>query len=112
MIIKMALGLVALTAMTGTAIAHPSDTARPAMQRASMLVGLEDVAQRNPADGGVLIELANAYTLAGRSGDAAVAYRRALTLDNVMLETRSGDAIWSHQVARHMLGTAPQLAAR
>ena len=104
MIRTLALGVVAMTCFSGIALAAP--------QPANALRSVETVAQLSPRDGGAQIELANAYIRAGRSGDAAVAYRRALSLDNVMLETRTGDAIWSHQVARHMLGDAPQLAAR
>lgn len=104
MIRTLALGLVAVASFSSVAVAAP--------QSADAVHATEASAQVDPRDGGAQIELANAYVRAGRTGDAATAYRRALTLDNVMLETRTGDAIWSHQVARHMLAGAPVLAAR
>ena len=57
----------------------------------------------NSADGGALTELAGAYWRAGRLTDAVAAYRRVLALDNVMLETRAGDDVWSHENARQAL---------
>ena len=65
-----------------------------------------------PTDGGAFIELAQNYARAGRIGEAAGAYRRALALDNMMLVTKAGDSIWSHQVARSALARIPQLSAR
>nr|WP_231708290.1 tetratricopeptide repeat protein [Sphingomonas populi] len=73
---------------------------------------LEAVASVNPNDGGTAIELAQAYLRADRPGEAMNHYRRALALDNVMLETRFGDAIWSHTVARQALKTVTALSAR
>ena len=64
------------------------------------------------ADGGDYVELAQAYLRAGRTGDAAVAYRAALARDNVMMVTRHGDSIWSHEIARGALAMMPQLASR
>ena len=104
MIRTLALGVVAVAGFSTVAVAAPRSTDAVATREA--------VAQVDARDGGAQIELANAYVRAGRSGDAAVVYRRALALDNVMLETRTGDAIWSHQVARHMLASAPALASR
>lgn len=69
----------------------------------NFIYSLETAAKVSPSDGGASAELASAYYRAGRTSDAAAAYRRVLQLDNVMLETRSGDAIWSHKVARTML---------
>ena len=63
------------------------------------------------ADSGDYIELAQAYLRAGRTGDAAIAYRAALARDNVMMVTRNGDSIWSHEVARLALARVPQLAS-
>ncbi len=65
-----------------------------------------------PKDGGAYIELAQAYLRADRPVDAAAAYRRALTLDNEMMETKTGDAIWSRNVARAALVRFPQMSAR
>lgn len=64
---------------------------------------LETAAKFSPYDGGAYAELASAYLRAGRTNDAVSAYRRVLKLDNVMLETRSGQSVWSHQVARRVL---------
>lgn len=69
---------------------------------------LESMTKVAPSDGGAYAELASAYWRAGRTADAVVAYRRVLALDNVMLETRSGDAFWSHAVARQMLDRSVQ----
>ena len=104
MIRTLAMGLVAVAGFSSLAVAAPRST--------DAVRSVEASAQVDPRDGGAQIELANAYVRAGRSGDAAAVYRRALTLDNVMLETRTGDAIWSHQVARHMLARTPVLASR
>jgi hypothetical protein len=104
MIRTLALGVVAVASLSSVAVAAPRST--------DPVRSVEASAQVDPRDGGAQIELANAYVRAGRSGEAATAYRRALTLDNVMLETRTGDSVWSHQVARHMLASGPVLAAR
>jgi predicted TPR repeat methyltransferase len=66
-------------------------------------ISLEQVVRVSPRDGGAYAELAGAYVRAGRVADAMSAYRQVLALDNVMLETRSGDAVWSHEVARQAL---------
>lgn len=66
----------------------------------------ETRAQLSPRDGGAQIELAQAYRNANRPADAVVAYRRALTLDNEMMETRNGDSIWSHKVAKLALANS------
>lgn len=104
MVRTFALGLVAVATLSGAASAAP--------QTADAVRASEAVAQLSPRDGGAQIELANALVRVGRADEAAKYYRRAMALDNVMLETRNGDAIWSHQVATHMLGNAPQLASR
>ncbi len=65
-----------------------------------------------PRDGGAYIELAQAYVRANRPADAAAAYRRALVLDNEMMETKTGDAIWSRNVARAALVRFPQMSSR
>jgi Flp pilus assembly protein TadD len=85
--------------LSAPVVAHPVDN--------SVTADYEAVAQRSPTDGGAYAELATAYLRDGRVNDAMTAYRRVLKLDNVMLETRTGDAIWSHQVARHALANAP-----
>jgi DNA-binding SARP family transcriptional activator len=66
---------------------------------------LASLVRVSPRDGGAYAELANAYVRAGRMSDAIAAYRKVLALDNVMLETPRGDAIWSHQLARKALAT-------
>lgn len=65
-----------------------------------------------PRDGGAYIELAQAYVRADRPADAAAAYRHALSLDNSMMETRTGDSVWSHNIARAALVRFPQMTAR
>ena len=65
-----------------------------------------------PRDGGAYIELAQAYLRADRTADAAAAYRHAQVLDNEMMETKTGDAIWSRNVARAALVRFPQMSAR
>jgi Flp pilus assembly protein TadD len=65
-----------------------------------------------PKDGGAYIELAQAYVRADRPADAAAAYRHALILDNEMMETKTGDSIWSRNVARAALVRFPQMSAR
>ncbi|WP_294040717.1 hypothetical protein [Sphingomonas sp.] len=72
----------------------------------------ESRAQATLRDSGDYIELAQAYLRAGRTGDAALAYRAALTRNNEMMLTRNGDSIWSHTVARDALALMPQYAAR
>ncbi len=66
----------------------------------------------SPDEGGAYIELAQAYMRADRPVDAAAAYRRALTLDNEMMQTRLGDDVWSHKVAADALARLPQLSVR
>ena len=76
------------------------------------ITSFETVARLSPSDGGAQIELAGAYARAGRVAEAKNALRRALTLDNMMLETSSGDAIWSHEVARRALSRDVVSSAR
>lgn len=102
----MALTLLAAS-LSAPAIAGITETRQSAAIRS-----LESVARLAPGDGGAMIELASAYRLAGRGADADNAYRQALALDNVMLETKTGDAIWSHQVARRALAQTVALSAR
>ncbi len=112
----IALGLLVLAPLSAPAVASPLDSqsaaSRAVDENAKALKALETVVRFSPGDGGACIELANAYLRAGRVADAASAYHRALALDNVMLETRTGDAIWSHQVARQALAGEMQLTAR
>ena len=98
------------------AVAVPTDSqgqqARIAVQQAEEVRTLESVTRQTPYDGGAFVELAAAYVRAGRPADATLAYRHALALNNVMLETRTGDAIWSHEVARRALANDQLLTAR
>lgn len=96
--------ILVLAAFCGVAVA----TSAVAGPVDNSVTPFETAARFSPTDGGTQAELASAYFQAGRTADAATAYRRVLQLDNVMLETRTGDAIWSHQVARHMLQKTAQ----
>lgn len=80
--------------------------------RAAAVQSLETEVRFSPDDSGAVIELAAAYQRAGRSADANTALRRVLTLDNRMLETPTGDAVWSHDVARRALTRDSALASR
>ena len=100
----IALALLVAAPLSAPAVAAPVP--------AGSVATLEAVTRVNPADGGAAIELAQAYLRADRPGEAATTYRRALALDNVMLETPSGDSVWSHQVARKALSTATVLSSR
>jgi Flp pilus assembly protein TadD len=92
--------LVALSLLAGAAMLVP---AAASAQTSPAVASFEQRASLAPRDGGAQIELAQAYLRDGRASDADQAYRRALALDNAMMETRSGDAIFSHQVARKAL---------
>ncbi len=72
----------------------------------------EALTRVSPNDGGAYIELAQAYARADRPVDAAAAYRRALVLDNEMMQTKSGDEVWSRNVARTALANYPQMTSR
>ena len=89
---------IALCILAAAAVAAPA-TAFAQSATQPTLASYETRAQIAPRDGGVQIELAQAYLRANRTADAAVAYRRALALDNEMMETRTGDSVWSHQIA-------------
>lgn len=89
-----------------------SGSAAVARDGNASLIGLQNAVAMAPSDAGATIELANAYWRAGRHAEAREAYRRALTLNNEMLETRGGDAVWSRQVARTMLGLEVMQASR
>lgn len=103
---KIALGLLFATVIAAPAIAAP------ARDPAAALRSMEQVSRLAPDDGGVAIELAAAYQRAGRTADANTAFRRVLTLDNAMLETPTGDAVWSHQIAKQALARTVVLSAR
>jgi cytochrome c-type biogenesis protein CcmH/NrfG len=85
--------------------------AKPVDNYADQIASLTQLVSVSPRDGGVYAELAGAYVRAGRLTDAMTAYRRVLALDNVMLETRTGDAVWSHEVARKALATTEALTS-
>ncbi|MES2096341.1 MAG: hypothetical protein V4459_06250 [Pseudomonadota bacterium] len=104
------LGLIAASALAGSAVAAPSG---PAMARnAVALRSLETFTRVAPDDGGAFIELAQAYMRDNRTSEAATAYRRALSLDNIMMVLPNGDSIWSHDVARRALARVVQFSAR
>jgi hypothetical protein len=107
--LKMALFALCVTA-TVPAIAAPDGQATA--KQASDIRISESRARITPADSGDYIELAQAYLRAGRTGDAVFAYRAALARDNLMMLTKNGDSIWSHEVARGALAILPQLASR
>lgn len=88
-----------------TLTAQPVDNSAQARQ----ISWYEAGARINSADGGALTELAGVYRRAGRLADAVAAYRRVLVLDNVMLETHAGDAVWSHENARQALARAVEM---
>jgi cytochrome c-type biogenesis protein CcmH/NrfG len=104
---------IAICLLAAAAVAAPA-TAFAQSAPATTLASYETRAQLAPRDGGTQIELAQAYLRAGRTADAAQAYRAALKLDNEMMETRTGDSIWSHQVATAALARtgAGAVAAR
>lgn len=103
----IALALLVAAPLPVAAAAAPVNTSAAVDIRA-----LETASRMSPADGGAAIELASAYMQVGRYADAAAAYRRALATDNEMMETPSGDTIWSHDVARKMLARDVLLTAR
>jgi hypothetical protein len=106
MTIKIALCLLVAAPLAVPAAASPDRDLGAAVR------SLETVAQLSPSDGGAQIELAAAYQRAGRTADANNAFRRVLVLDNAMLETPTGDSVWSHQVARRALGHDVALTSR
>jgi Flp pilus assembly protein TadD len=106
MTMKFAIAILVAAAAVAPAAAAPTQDPAAAVR------ALEAVAQVSPNDGGVAIELAAAYQRAGRIADANTTLRRALTLDNAMLETPTGDAVWSHQVAKRALARDVALTSR
>lgn len=102
---RIAFCLLVAAPLSAPAVAAPGD---PSQQVRS----LEAATRLTPRDGGNFIELAQAYNRANRPADAREAYRHALALDNMMLETPTGDAIWSHEVAKSALGNEVKLTAR
>jgi cytochrome c-type biogenesis protein CcmH/NrfG len=102
---------IALCILAAAAVAAPATAfAQTAPQPA--LASYETRAQLAPRDGGTQIELAQAYLREHRTADANRAYQRALKLDNEMMETPTGDAIWSHQVATAALAKTSTVATR
>ena len=116
MLKKIALGLLVAAPLSAPAAANPVAGQSAAMtaqaDNAVMLKGLETAARMSPSDGGAAIELANAYMRAGRTVDAMAHYRRALQLDDVMMQTRLGDDIWAHEIARKALAADVRMTAR
>ena len=99
--------ILVLAATLGTPVLAASTSSTAAAVKSA-----EAYARVSPDDGGTQIELAAAYQRAGRTADANTTFRRALTLENAMLETPTGDSVWSHQVARQALARDAALAAR
>jgi len=103
---SIALCILAAAAVAAPATAFAQTAAQPT------LASYETRAQIAPRDSGAQIELAQAYLRANRPADAAVAYRRALKADNEMMETRTGDSVWSHQIATAALAKTATVATR
>lgn len=101
-----------LAAVPAAAASNDGQTTALVTARDSDVRSAEALTRVAPKDGGAYIELAQAYLRADRTADAAAAYRRALTLDNEMMETKTGDAIWSRNVARAALVRFPQMSSR
>ena len=101
-----------LTAVPAAAASNDGQTTALVTARDSDVRSAEALTRVAPRDGGAYIELAQAYVRADRPADAAAAYRRALTLDNEMMETKTGDSIWSRNVARAALVRFPQMSSR
>jgi cytochrome c-type biogenesis protein CcmH/NrfG len=99
MVKSVVLAAIAVTILASPASATPVDNS---VDQVAALVKIVAVA---PRDGGAYTELANAYMRSGRTQEAMAAYRRVLALDNVMLETPTGNAIWSHEVAHRALAS-------
>lgn len=78
----------------------------------AMARAYEAAVAKDPADESAWINLAVAYRHIGRGADAVVAYRRVLALENVMLDTADGRALWSHDVARRALMPPVTITAR
>jgi len=101
-----------LAAVPAAAASNDGQTTALVTARDSDVRSAEALTRIAPKDGGAYIELAQAYLRADRPADAAAAYRRALTLDNEMMETKTGDSIWSRNVARAALVRFPQMSSR
>jgi Flp pilus assembly protein TadD len=101
-----------LAAVPAAAASNDGQTTALVTARDSDVRSAEALTRIAPKDGGAYIELAQAYLRADRTADAAAAYRRALTLDNEMMETKTGDSIWSRNVARAALVRFPQMSSR
>ena len=101
-----------LAAVPAAAASNDGQTTALVTARDADVRSAEALTRIAPKDGGAYIELAQAYLRADRTADAAAAYRRALTLDNEMMETKTGDSIWSRNVARAALVRFPQMSSR
>jgi DNA-binding SARP family transcriptional activator len=102
---------IAVFSIFAVTVAATSAYAGPVDNSSSQAISLAEYVRVSPHDGGAYAELAAAYVRAGRMSDAIAAYRHVLALDNVMLETPRGDAIWSHEVARKALANTTTLTS-
>jgi cytochrome c-type biogenesis protein CcmH/NrfG len=102
---KIAICLLVAAPLSAPAVAAPDNASQ-------QVRSLEAATRLAPRDGGSFIELAQAYSRANRPADARDAYRQALALDNVMLETRTGDSVWSHQIAKSALASEVKFTSR
>ena len=115
MIKNIAICLLVAAPLSAPAVAAPLDgqaMQQVTAQTAVDIKNLETVTRVSPTDGGSYIELAGAYLRAGRTADAMRAFHRAMALDNVMMETPTGDSIWSHQIASKALRHEVTLTSR
>jgi len=98
------IALIVLAPVSTSALAQPVDnyavTAIADARYASAVARLEAKVKSMPNDETAWINLAIAYRHTGRSDDAVAAYTRVLKLDNVELDTATGQPMWSHDVAR------------
>lgn len=113
---KLAISLLVVTLLPVSAVANPVDNyavnAINAAKYDAATAQLETHVRADPADETAWLNLALAYRHTGRTVKAIAAYRRVMTLENALLDTASGNAIWSHDVARRFLASDQQITSR
>ncbi|MBY0521311.1 MAG: tetratricopeptide repeat protein [Sphingomonas sp.] len=113
----MKLGIFALlvaTPLSVPAVAHPTTPAAASDVRALnyTISYFQAALKRDNRDQEAWLNLGMAYRKLDRTADATTALRHVLALDNIVLQDRNGDDVWSHTLASQALADMQRTAAR
>jgi len=111
-LVAVPLALLGSTTLAGQPVDNYASTALTKADYVTAIAKLEPIVRRDPVDETAVLNLAMAYRNTGRVAQARRLYQRVLFHESVLLDTRAGGPIWSHDVARNGLAMMQQFSAR